>query len=173
MSFIYVGRLDELKGVRTLIDAWKVMNTDAPHLIICGTGPLEDWCLTQIKGSCLNAEMRGFVNNERVKRLIADSQALILPTLWYEGFPMTILEAYSVGVPVICSDLGNAGAVIEEGITGWKFKAANAEDLAKKVLGWSDIRDSVRDVYKKKYTADANYEELLSIYRSVSLRSSE
>ena len=44
MSFIYVGRLDELKGVRTLFEAWKMMMDNAPELKVCGTGPLEDWC---------------------------------------------------------------------------------------------------------------------------------
>ena len=55
-----------------------------------------------------------------MRKLVANSKALILPTRWYEGFPMSIVEAYSVGTPVICSVLGNIGNVVKEGIIGCK-----------------------------------------------------
>ena len=164
-GFIFAGRLDELKGIRVLVEAWKLMGPDAPHLTICGTGPLEEWCREQIKG--LNVEMKGFVDNAEAKRLIAQSQALILPTLWYEGFPMSIVEAYAMGTPVICSDLGNAGSVVEEGVTGWKFETGSAEGLAEKVKGWSDISEGVKAVYEEKYTAERNYEMLNGIYQDM------
>jgi len=164
-GFIFAGRLDELKGVRTLVEAWELMGPDAPRLTICGTGPLEEWCREQTEG--LNVEMKGFVPNEEAKILIAQSQALILPTLWYEGFPMSIVEAYAMGTPVICSDLGNAGSVVEEGVTGWKFETGSAEGLAEKVKCWSDISESVRCVYKQKYTAERNYEMLNSVYQGM------
>ena len=159
-GFIFAGRLDELKGIRVLVEAWKMMGADAPHLTICGTGPLEEWCKKEIKG--LNAEMKGFVPNDEVKKLIARSQALILPTRWYEGFPMSIVEAYAMGTPVICSDLGNVGSVVEEGITGWKFK--NAGELVTKLNEWSNIEDSVRSVYEQNYTAEINYLRIIDIY---------
>lgn len=130
MSFIYAGRLDELKGIRTLFEAWRIMGKQAPELTVCGTGPLEEWCKEQARE--LNIKMLGFVDNEEVKGLIESSKALILPTLWYEDFPMTILESYSVGTPVIGSNLGNAGSVVEDGVTGWKFEAGDAEGLAER-----------------------------------------
>ncbi len=165
--FVYAGRLDSIKGISVLIEAWKKLGSEAPHLIICGTGPMEAWCAGQIKENHLNAEMKGFVANEEAKALIAGSKALILPTMWYEGFPMTILEAYSSGTPVICSDLGNAGSVVEEGVTGWKFAPGSAEALAEAVKNWTDISGSVQRVYREKYTAQANYESLESIYQQV------
>lgn len=161
-GFIFAGRLDELKGIKVLIEAWKYLGTNAPHLTICGTGPLEEWCIEQTKG--LNVEMKGFVPNKEVKRLIAHSQALILPTLWYEGFPMSIVEAYSVGTPVICSELGNVGAAVEDNITGWKFTVNDFKELAKKVMEWKDISDSVFAVYKEEYSSEANYKRLIEIY---------
>lgn len=164
-GFIFAGRLDELKGIRVLIEAWKLLGSDAPNLIICGTGPLEGWCKEETQG--LNVEMRGFVDNVEVKKLIAHSKALILPTLWYEGFPMSIVEAYAMGTPVICSDLGNAGSLVEEGITGWKFIPGSAEGLAAKVKGWSNICDSVKTVFEDRYTPSSNYVQLLNIYKSV------
>lgn len=66
-------------------------------------------------------EMRGFADNEEVLRELSVSKASILPTQLYEGFPMGIVEAFSVGTPVICSDIGNAGSVVRDGVTGYKF----------------------------------------------------
>ena len=164
-GFIFVGRLDELKGIRVLVEAWKLMGPSFPHLTICGTGPLEEWCKEETKG--LNVEMKGFVPNEDAKRLIAHSQALILPSLCYEGFPMSIVEAYAMGTPVICSNLGNLGAVVEEGITGWKFETRSAKGLAENVKGWKDISESVKRVYEQRYSAEGNYGILSSIYQEL------
>ena len=169
MSFLYVGRLDELKGIKVLFEAWRLMGADAPHLIVCGKGPLEDWCTRQAQG--LNIEMKGYVENRSVRQIISQSEALVLPTLWYEGFPMTIVEAFSAGIPVICSDLGNSGSLIEDGVTGWKFKAGSAEGLIeaikKRQRQSSNISDSVRQVFEDYYTPDANYRCLTDIYTEV------
>lgn len=164
-GFIYVGRLEEVKGVKVLLKAWKLLGAEAPHLTICGNGPLEAWCRQEIKG--LNVEMRGFVPNAEVKELIGQSQALILPTMLYEGFPMTIVEAYSTGTPVICSNLGNSAAVVHEGITGWKFETGNAESLAAAVGKWRDISDAVKAEYEQHYTAEVNYQRLIDIYSKI------
>lgn len=169
MSFLYVGRLDELKGIKVLFEAWKLMGADAPHLIVCGKGPLEEWCMRQAQG--LNIEMKGYVENRSVRKIISQSDALVLPTLWYEGFPMTIVEAFSAGIPVICSDLGNSGSLIEDGVTGWKFKVGSAEGLIEAVRKRqrlnTDISCSVRRVFEDNYTPDANYRCLTDIYTEV------
>ena len=83
-----------------------------------------------------NVEFRGFVSNTEVLKIIANSKALILPTQWYEGFPMSIVEAFSVGTPVLCSELGNAGSVVEEGVTGCKFATDAIDEIAQSVERW-------------------------------------
>ncbi len=166
MSFLYVGRLDELKGIKVLFKAWKLMGADAPHLIVCGKGPLEDWCTRQSHG--LDIEMKGYVDSSALGSIISESEALILPTLLYEGFPMTIVEAFSLGIPVICSDLGNSGSIIDDGVTGWKFKPGSAEELAEAVRkcmnSRKDMTESIRRAYEEQYTPDANYRRLNEIY---------
>ena len=167
--FIYVGRLDELKGIRTLFEAWRLMGADAPRLVVCGKGPLEEWCGQQARS--LNIEMKGFVEHSEARRLIAQSDALLLPTLWYEGFPMTIAEAFSVGTPVICTDLGNAGSIVREGETGWKFPVGDAQGLADTVRKCGGarglLRQTVRREYERKYAPEANYRILEEIYTEV------
>lgn len=168
-GFLYVGRLDERKGIQVLLEAWRSMGKDAPRLTVCGTGPLEAALQDGIAG--LPVTWKGFVTHEEAEGLIAQSRAIILPTLLYEGFPMTIAEAFSVGTPVICSDLGNCGALIEEGVTGWKCQPGSAEDLVRAVqkclCADGTIRDNVRRVYENNYTPEANYRRLSEIYTEV------
>lgn len=166
-QFIFAGRLDELKGVDILLEAWKQMGPDAPKLIVCGIGPLEEWCQKFIKQSQCNVEMRGFVSNTEVRKLIANSKALILPTQWYEGFPMSIVEAYSVGTPVVCSDIGNAGSIVEEGITGCKFRHDQVDELINAVNSCKGLCESTLMTYHKQYTEEINYENIINIYKRI------
>lgn len=86
-QFVFAGRLDKLKGIDILLKAWKEMGTEAPKLIVCGTGPMEDWCRKFSDDNKVNVEFRGFVPNAEVLKIVAKSKALILPTQRYEGFP--------------------------------------------------------------------------------------
>lgn len=166
-QFIYAGRLDETKGIQILLQAWSVMGENAPQLLICGNGPLENWCKNYIEQHRLKTvKMVGFVPNEQVKDYIGASKALILPTQWYEGFPMTILEAYSRGTPVIGSDLGNTGSLIIEGKSGMKFCHSSAEDLAKTVKEMEQKRNFFDEAFITKYSLQANYEQLREIYET-------
>lgn len=169
-QFVFVGRLDRLKGVGLLLQAWKKMGDSSFKLIICGIGPEEEWCKDFIKENHLNVELKGFLSNDKVCKLIGYSKALILPTQWYEGFPMSIVEAYSEGTPVICSDLGNAGSIVQEGVTGCKFKADSIDELVeaiKRLETYENIYETTYEEYQKKYTEAQNYETLFRIYESV------
>ena len=163
-QFVFVGRLDKLKGVDILFEAWKNMGDTAPKLIVCGTGPMEDWCNAFIRENPVNIEMRGFVPNEEALKIIAASKALVLPTQWYEGFPMTVVEAYSVGTPVLCTDLGNCGYIVNDGVTGRKFKENGIIDAVK---GFNGMIDTTYKEYQEKYTKKANYSFLLQIYNEL------
>lgn len=172
-QFIFVGRLDEYKGVRVLLKAWKKYESQGgtDKLIICGTGEQETWAKSYIKANALkNVEMKGYVPNKETLSIIARSKALILPTQLYEGFPMTIVEAYSVGTPVIASAIGNAGSLVNEGVTGWTFKHTSPAALSeaiKKAEGNSLDRDNIRLEYENNYSREKNYQMLKSIYDSV------
>lgn len=169
--FIYVGRLEKIKGVDILLHAWRHMGDRAPGLLICGAGSLEGWCRRYIRDNhMMSVEMKGFVPNIEARKLIAGSKALILPTQWYEGFPMCIVEAYSAGTPVITSDLGNAGSLVIEGVTGSKFEAGSPEGLLESVH-WirthPGIYGTTETVYREKYTMEENYRCLMEIYEAV------
>lgn len=166
-QFVFAGRLDKLKGIDILLETWKLMGEKAPRLIVCGTGPMEKWCKDFVELNKVNAEFRGFVPNTEVLKIIANSKALILPTQWYEGFPMSIVESFSVGTPVICSDLGNAGSVVEEGLNGWKFMASAVDEIIQAVKKHYTLCNQTKKVYQEKYSVEKNYELLSSIYKKV------
>ena len=161
-QFVFVGRLDKLKGIDILLKAWNRMGKAAPKLIVCGTGPMEKWCKQFITKTRSNVELRGYIPNKEARKLIAHSKALILPTQWYEGFPISIVEAYSVGTPVICTAIGNASSVVEEGITGWKFK--DMAGLISAIENYEDICARTLENYKTKFAKDINYKKMMEIY---------
>lgn len=167
-QFVFVGRLDKLKGVDILLESWKYMGTNAPKLVVCGTGPMEDWCQNYISDNSLtNVQMMGYVPNNEAKKIIANSKALILPTQWYEGFPMTIVEAYSVGTPVIGSDIGNVGTLIEDGKSGFRFEYDSVEQLVAMIEKFESSSFRVEEDFRMRYTAESNYRLLMEIYNKV------
>lgn len=167
-QILYAGRLDETKGLDVLLDAWKLLEKRAPQLVICGSGPLEQFVKDYVEKEKLgNVVIKGFLPNEEVKRLMSESKALVLPTKWYEGFPMTMVEAFSVGTPVIGTDIGNVGSLIENDKTGWKFTLNSAESLADKILNIHDIVNDVYETFQEKYTEEKNYVQLKAIYDNI------
>lgn len=166
-QFVFAGRLDKLKGIDILLETWKLMGEKAPRLIVCGTGPMEKWCKDFVESNKVNAEFRGFVPNTEVLKIVANSTALILPTQWYEGFPMSIVEAFSVGTPVLCSNLGNVGSIVEEGITGYKFECNSPKDIAETIQRCKGMSKNILNRYKSRYTILKNYLILTEIYQKI------
>jgi glycosyltransferase involved in cell wall biosynthesis len=103
-----------------------------------------------------------------------DALVLVLPSTWYEGFPMILAEAFAVGLPVIASNLGSMSSIVDHRRTGLHFEPGNASDLVDKVR-WlrahpreaMHMRTQARLEYERKYTGDRNYEQLMHIYESV------
>lgn len=169
-QFVFVGRLDKLKGIDLLLKAWKQIeqtpSENNPTLIICGDGPMKEWCRKFIESNQLkNVVLQGLVSNSEAKEIIAHSKALVLPTQWYEGFPMTIVEAYSVGTPVYGSKIGNVGSLIENGRTGLLLEGDSVTKISEIIK--CDISFDTTEIfqyYKERYTAEKNYEILMDIY---------
>jgi glycosyltransferase involved in cell wall biosynthesis len=103
-----------------------------------------------------------------------DARVLIFPSLWYEGFPLVIVEAYAVGLPVIASDIGSQSSLIDHDRTGLLFRPGDSEDLQAKVK-WilthpealAQMRKEARAEFENKYTAEQNYKMLIDIYEQV------
>lgn len=173
--YVFVGRIERQKGIEVLLQAWKQVESmqgeSTPELVVCGMGPMEGWCRDYIEENGLKTvKMRGFVPHEEIGKLLGESRALILPTQCYEGFPMTILEAYSVGMPVLGSDIGNTGSLIKDGVTGLRFKHDDIKSIIDAV-NWINNNNECRDIsdyYKRHYSKEINYEIMMKIYSEIS-----
>lgn len=166
-QYLFVGRLDILKGIRFLLKTWKCF--PEKKLLICGSGPEEDWVRTFIKENHMGqVELLGQVSHEEVMRLAAESKALLMPTLWYEGQGLVLLESYAVGTPVLASDLGNPGDIVIPEVTGFRFAPGDEESLreAVKKLDKGSMWDT-KSVYEEKYSPEKNYEKLKKVYDCV------
>jgi len=163
---LFVGRLSEEKGVKTLIAAWKKLEIS---LHIAGSGPLEE-LLAELPNSSIKP--LGMLDKESVKQEMQQAAFLVMPSECYEGFPMVLVEAFSQGLPVVASKLGGMAEIIEDGVTGLHFEAGNASDLADKVRWMNEHPEESRQMgrnarkeYEQKYTPEKNYEMLMDIYQ--------
>ena len=166
-QYIYVGRLDKLKGIDILLEAWR--DLPGKTLLICGSGPEEARVHSYLKENHMDkVKLLGQCMHKDVLRLLSESKALIMPTLWYEGQPMVIVESYAVNTPVIVSDIGNAGKMVETEGTGIRFRCGDAKALKEAIIQMEQESSwDTRSVYQEKYTAEKNYELLQEIYRKV------
>jgi glycosyltransferase involved in cell wall biosynthesis len=168
--FVFIGRLTEEKGINTLLAAAKISNS---VIKIIGDGPMRS-VVEQQAALHSNIQYLGFQNKETIVDELKRSRGLLFTSLWYEGFPMTILEAFATGTPVICSKLGGPADIVENTISGLHFIPGIAEDLAQKMLLLEEndnlvsvLGKGARRVFDNKYAEDKNYEMLLAIYMDV------
>jgi glycosyltransferase involved in cell wall biosynthesis len=172
---LFVGRLSPEKGVQTLLAAWKRLEGKS-HLKIVGDGPLAPEAAEAAERSEEVAWL-GRQPRDRVLDLMKNAQALLFPSVSYEGFPTVIVEAYAVGLPVIASDLGSMSSLIDHGRTGLHFRSGDPNDLAKQVE-WASTHPSelecmgegARAEFEAKYTSNRNYRLLMEIYETVTSR---
>ena len=166
-GFIFAGRLTEEKGIKVLIKAWALMGERAPELLIYGAGELNEWCERVIAKRGLNISMKGETDHDTLMAAMGRSAALIFPSLWYEGFPMTVIEAFSAGTPVIASDIGNGKQFVVDGRNGLLFSTGSARALAGAVRDIAEGRIvfSEGDIEIPKIcTPEENYSILREIY---------
>jgi glycosyltransferase involved in cell wall biosynthesis len=168
---IFVGRLSPEKGVTSLLAAWELLRTSIP-LMIVGDGPLRPLLEAESqKRNLSTVKFTGRLTAAQARTAIRQAAFLIAPSLWYEGFPMIICEAFACGTPVLCSRLGTLQEVVTDQDTGLHFAADTSEDLASKVeWAWNNrsqmvsMGKSARRAYETHYTAEKNYEMLMQIY---------
>jgi glycosyltransferase involved in cell wall biosynthesis len=192
---LFVGRLSPEKGCDVLIRAWSLfeqkLTFDAPPLIsgyqkpqlfIVGDGPereaLENLAAhLKPKADSLKPQNIHFLGKKpknKVLQLMRHAQFLVLPSVWYEGFPMTIVEAFSSGLPVVASDIGSMTSVIEDEQNGLLFSSGDCSDLAEKIT-WSfghpeELRKmgrQARQAFETNYSAEENFDLLCAIYNEV------
>jgi glycosyltransferase involved in cell wall biosynthesis len=200
---LFVGRLSAEKGCDVLIRAWSLfcekwqkdaeleaspvstlngfndLNATVPQLLIVGDGPERDSLekLASHPASLIPHPALHFLGKqpkERVLALMRSAQFLVFPSIWYETFGLTVLEAGLQGTPSLISNCSVASGFVEDGKSGLFFEAGNSVDLAQKIQ-WAfehpeqmrEMGKAARQEYEKCYTAEMNHKILMDIYRQV------
>lgn len=128
---IFVGRLSPEKGAFVFAEAARKAGI-RPTFV--GDGPLAG----DIAARYPEARMLGWKNAAGVQAAMRAARALVFPSLWYEGQPLTVLEAKGLGVPVVVSDACAGREEVEDGVTGLWFKSGDADDLARALVALRD-----------------------------------
>jgi glycosyltransferase involved in cell wall biosynthesis len=166
---LFVGRLSLEKGIETLIEAWRDLGGCVP-LKIVGDGPLAA-IVQEAVARDTAIQWLGRLPSETVYRLIGEAAFLVLPSRCYETFGRVIIEAYAKGTPVVASNMGAMAELVEDGRTGLHFRPGDPVDLAEKVrrllakpVELMRMRQAARRQFTQRFTADSNYETLMTIY---------
>ena len=177
--YLYYGRLSAEKGILTLVEAWKGMRANM-KLKIVGSGLLLKQIQSKIKDlNLLNIELLGYKNGDELYQLIQNAHFVIIPSEWYENNPMTIVESYSLGTPVIGSNIGGIPEIIIENTTGYIFEPKNITQLREKIQKAENLNQKKRkefsvntiDFSEKHFSKNSYYEQLMYAYTEAISRS--
>lgn len=162
---IFVGRLSQEKGVDFLLNAWRDIQLP---LTIVGDGPENRALRNSAPSTWIFV---GEKKHDEVLKLIRGAEMLIFPSIWYEGLPMTILEAFALGTPVVATDLGALHEIVRDGISGRLFEANNRDSFITIVDNLKSDKRSLerlsrgaRSEYEKKYNSERNMKLLNEVY---------
>jgi glycosyltransferase involved in cell wall biosynthesis len=168
---VFVGRLSEEKGLFTILRAWRRVGARC-RLRIAGDGPLRGAIESMIRSEALSGiSLEGRLPSAQVLALMKRARFLLFPSECFENFPLTIVEAFACGTPVLASRIGSVREIVQQGHTGIHVNPGDPTDWAEKILdaceGADDLRrlgHNARTEYERKYTPDTNHRLLMQIY---------
>jgi len=171
-KLVYWVRLSREKGINTLINAMKGVSA---KLEVIGDGPLRKEAVKKISQHKIsNVRLLGYLSENGLFNKVKESCAAIIPSEWYENNPISVLEAFALGMPVIGSRIGGIPELIKDKETGLLFEPGNAEDLRSKIkylLASPDkaaqMGKNARALVEKEYNPERHYEKLIEIYHKV------
>lgn len=168
-TVLYIGRLSEEKGIEILLNAWRRISNKDWKLCIIGDGPLRS-LVEEYKNKNETFEYRGHQTSTHVLNALKNAAFLAFPSQCYENFPMVLLEALSVGVPILGSDLGGTKEILKPEFSAL-FNPQDSLDLSLKMTAWMKnnaqldaLGKEARQHYLENYTPDANFQKLAQIY---------
>jgi glycosyltransferase involved in cell wall biosynthesis len=170
---IYMGRLSPEKGCWTLIRAFEQM-PQVP-LKVLGTGPMEQELTDYVRQKGMtNVQFLGFKSGEEKWQLLRNSLCLVVPSEWYENFPVTVLEAFMAAKPVVASRMGGLPYIVDEGQSGLLFDAGKVSELVQKIQSLVDdpagaVRMGAcgRRLSETKYGPEQGYSNLMKVFSQV------
>ncbi len=176
-DILYVGRLEEIKGVQYLLRAFAVIKKKHKNLRlnIAGTGQYVNTLkkiTTELKLTD-SVKFYGHISRQELEKLYVKSLFVVIPSVWAEPFGKVGIEAMSVGRPVVASDVGGVSEWLDDGKTGFLVLPEDAEDLADKMLKLLDDKELLKKMsvnavfHAKNFTIEKHAEKIVKIYRQM------
>jgi glycosyltransferase involved in cell wall biosynthesis len=179
-TLLYLGLLERHKGVHVLVDAFcRSSNKHGFRLLIVGSGSLrEELRMTASKaGMNERITITGFLGQEEVEEIRRNAAAQIVPSIWYENAPLTVLEAFSFGIPVIASDIGGLGEIVVQEAGSETFRHGDSLELSERITELWNRRDSLRErsgkareTYVRRFSPDVHMSDYMRIVNDLQSR---
>ncbi|MCG3710609.1 glycosyltransferase [Aliarcobacter butzleri] len=165
-NYIYVGRLEESKGIYTLLEEWNTLDEEF-ILTIIGGGEIEEGLKSKYNKS--NIIFKGKCSREETLKSISKAKYLIQPSVLYETFGLTIIEAMSFGVPVIGYNIGTRGDFIKDGINGFLTKEIDLKEVIEKSLYYEEYDSLSKNAIEtaKLYENEYVIKKQIEIYKKI------
>lgn len=167
---LFLGRLEQAKGVGLLLDAWR--RADLPvdaRLVIAGDGADRPLVEAAVAADA-RIDYRGQVPATEARRLIEGARVVVVPSVWFEAMPLTVIEAFAAGRPVLATRVGALATLVDD-TTGWR--AAPTADALAVALGAALRTDpqarslAARATYRRHHTPAARVAAAIDVYRDV------
>jgi glycosyltransferase involved in cell wall biosynthesis len=168
---LYAGRLEAVKGVRELLSAFERIAAPG-RLEIAGDGPLRPLVLA---AAAREPRIRylGRLSGEDVAARLRRASVMVLPSLWEENCPMSVLEARAAGAPVVCASSGGLPELVTDGRDGLLVDPRDAGALAaavERLIGDGALRAAMArngaERFTREHRPERHRERLLAVYRS-------
>lgn len=166
--YLYYGRVSDEKGVYELIEIFKEIKL---KLLIVGKGPLEDSVLVKTK-EISNIKFIGPKYGNDLLKIVKGAKYVVQPSKWFENCPMTIIESFSLGVPVIGANHSGFIDLIQVGQTGYLIDYNNKSDAINKLLeidplDVSSLKKNVTHYYEENLSESIHINKIISVYKDL------
>lgn len=175
---LFFGRLSKEKGIFNLL---KAINEDKYiKLKIAGTGPEKPKIEKYIKDNKLEnrVEILGFMENDKIKDYIKKCSFVVVPSIWYENCPYSILETLEVGKPVIASRIGGIPELVEDNVNGFLYKYDDYKDLEQNIKKLyynrrliEKMSKNSRIKFEREFSEKVYYDKIMNLYKKIILES--
>ena len=167
--YVYLGRVNEVKGVRTLCKAAEQLDK---KLIVIGGGELLPE-LQKTYVDCKQIEFKGQMQWEEFMPILRGARFMVLPAEWSENNPLTVIESQSLGTPVLGARIGGIPELIDEGVSGMTFTSGDVEDLKDKIKEMFNHEfdyDAIAKNAIERYSSEAYYAKLMKYYKGSKIK---
>jgi glycosyltransferase involved in cell wall biosynthesis len=172
-TVLYVGRVDEEKGLSILLEAWSAAAPRNLELVVIGEGPRREDLENRNTPS---VRFVGALTHDRVVEMMLGARALIFPSQWFETFGLVVIEALASGLPVLASNLGGNGEVLTDLGEDWLVSPTDTKAWVESLTRLSEDSTvdragaKARASYQARYSEDVGLSNLEGLYqRALSL----